>query len=286
MSLPFALHIIFVVCNWIPVTLTYSFLLGRGRILNWGPIGIGLFAAYSVFITLSMTDSYLIAIVTGIVSVALISSFYAWLALRLPGEAFGVLSIAVHLALLDLVLTWTSFTNGAMGIARIPRLPYMESQEAITLVAVIVALLWIAFMLWLDKSSLARRLSALGEQESHALSLGISRIRAFLLAFLILGAGFLTESILYTQYLHLLYPTDFQFPAFIFLLMIVVAGKPGNMYGTLLATIALVFLREAIRFLPLAPESIGPMRLILFGFILIGAVYWRRDSLFPVQRSV
>lgn len=68
--------------------------------------------------------------------------------------------------------------------------------------------------------------------------------------------------------------------------MIVVAGKPGSVLGVTLSTILLVLLRESLRFLPLDPTMIGPVRLLLFGLILFAAVWVRRDSLFPQQRTV
>ena len=48
----------------------------------------------------------------------------------------------------------------------------------------------------------------------------------------------------------------------------------------------IIFLREALRFLPLPPGAIGPVRLILFAAILYGAVWWRRDTLFPQPRNI
>jgi ABC-type branched-subunit amino acid transport system permease subunit len=58
------------------------------------------------------------------------------------------------------------------------------------------------------------------------------------------------------------------------------------MKGVLSSTILLVLLKEGLRFVPLPIAVLGPLRLILFGIILLTAVYVRRDTLFPVQRTV
>ncbi|PIR52818.1 hypothetical protein COU76_04710 [Candidatus Peregrinibacteria bacterium CG10_big_fil_rev_8_21_14_0_10_49_10] len=68
--------------------------------------------------------------------------------------------------------------------------------------------------------------------------------------------------------------------------MVIVAGKPGSVPGVTLASILLISLKEALRFVPLSPAVLGPVRLILFGLILFGAVWWRRDTLFPQEREI
>jgi len=95
-----------------------------------------------------------------------------------------------------------------------------------------------------------------------------------------------TTQVLFPQYIRLLHPNDYLFPALIFYVTCVVAGKPGSVIGVTLATTLLVLLKEALRFVPLSASVLGPLRLILFGMILFGVVYWRRDSLFPEQRRV
>ena len=68
--------------------------------------------------------------------------------------------------------------------------------------------------------------------------------------------------------------------------MAVVAGKPGSVLGVTFSTVLLVLLKEGLRFLPLPTAVLGPVRLLLFGIILLVAVYVRRDTLFPQQRTV
>ncbi|HLD71063.1 MAG TPA: hypothetical protein VI873_00415, partial [Candidatus Peribacteraceae bacterium] len=142
------------------------------------------------------------------------------------------------------------------------------------------------FFLWLDRTSLARQMSALAEQEWHAKSLGINRTRVHIIAFLILGLCLANDNFFYPQYLHLLYPTDYNFSGLVILLMIVVAGRPGSIPGVILATILLTALKEALRFVPLSADILGPVRLMLFGVILLAAVWYRRETLFPKKRTI
>ncbi len=282
----FLLHIISMICITIPLSLAYTFLFGRGKIFHFGPIGVGLVCAYASFLTLNATGSFLFAILAGIVAGTLCGALFAWLSFRLEADGLGILSLAIHLMFLNIILNWQSLTRGALGLPRLPRLPFLETHGGFALGISIIALAWIVFFVWLDRTRLARQMSAIAEQEWHAMSLGISRTRAHLLAFLILGLALANDNFFYPQYLHLLYPTDYGFPGFITLMMIVVAGKPGSIPGAVIATILLTTLKEALRFVPLTPDLLGPMRLLLFGVILLAAVWYRRDTLFPKKRTI
>lgn len=290
----FLLHIICMTATFLPANLGYTFLFGRGKILNFGLVGVGLLSAYSTFLTLTILldagygtgISFAVAGSVGIVAALFASICYAWLSFRLDADGLGILTIAVHLTILNVVLNWQSLTRGALGLPNIPRLPFMQTQEQFTFWITIVALTWVAFFLWLDRTALARQLSALAENEWHGKSLGINRIRVHMIAFLILGLTLASDNFFYAQYLRLLYPTDYNFPSFITVLMMVVAGKPGSVRGAVVATIGLTVLKESIRFLPLPTDILGPLRLLIFGVILLAAIWVQRDTLFPKKRTI
>lgn len=282
----FLLHIIATIAMSAPNILGFNMLFGRGKILHFGPLGVSLIAAYATFLVVMATGSYPLGIVCGLVATCSISAFFAWLSLRLDADGLGVMSIAMHLGLLAVVLNWSSLTRGALGIPRVPRLPFLDSTGDFALLGTCVAALW-AWMLWqVDRGTFGRKLIALSEHEWHAKSLGIDRPRVHMLAFMIAGIGALLGVLQYHQYLYLVHPSDFGFPAFIFFVTVVVAGGPGSVRGCVVSLILLSLLREGLRFVPMSPDVLGPLRLILFGAILFVAVWVRRDTLFPKQRTV
>ncbi len=282
----FFLHIIAITAMSAPNILGFNMLFGRGKIFHFGPLGVSLVASYATFLVTMSTGSYVLGIAAGLLAVLFISAFFAWLSLRLDADGFGVMSIAVHLGLHAVVLNWSSVTRGALGIPRIPRFVFLDSTLDFAIFSVVIAALW-AFLLWrIDRGPFGRKLIALSEHEWHAKSLGIDRSRVHLLAFIIAGIGALIANVQYPQYIYLLHPSDYSFPGFIFFVTVVVAGGPGSVRGCILSLILLSFLREGLRFIPMSPDVLGPLRLILFGVILFVAVYYRRDSLFPKQRTV
>ena len=282
----FLLHIIVLIGTWLPGALTYSLLFGKGKILHFGPLGVSVFIAYALVLTLLATGSFSIAILVALFTSVAVSLFFAWLALRLEPDGLGVMSIAVHLSMLAVVLNWQSLTRGALGIPGVPRMPFLTSVSDFAILATIVGILSVVCLWWIDRGTVGRELVALAENEWHAKALGINRTRVYIIAFLIIGIAIVVQNVLFVQYITLLHPNDYQFPAFVFYLMIVVAGNPGSVWGVTLSTILLILLKEALRFIPLAPAILGPVRLMLFGIILFVVVWWRRDTLFPKQRSI
>lgn len=279
-------HVMIMIGTWLPGALVYTLIFGKGKILHFGPVGISLAAAYATFLTLSATESYFLAIIAGCSVSILVSALFAWLSLRLDPDGFGIISIAAHLAILAVVLNWASVTRGALGIPRVPRAPFPVSIEGFALAVIVLSVLWVLAMWWIDRSSFGRKLEALAEHPWHAAALGVSRPRVHFMAFLIGAIGAVFAVVPFVHYVSLLHPNDFQFAGLIFYVMFVVAGKPGSIFGVTASTILLVLLREGIRFVPIPPDLLGPVRLILFGAILFAVVWWRRDVLFPKPRSV
>jgi branched-chain amino acid transport system permease protein len=218
--------------------------------------------------------------------VTALSALFTWLSLRLEEDGFGVLTIAMHLIVLTIILNWQSMTRGALGIPQIPRLWLPESLEGMTAVCLVIAVLWCLFLLHIERSSFSRSLVALSEHPWHAEALGVSRSRCHFLAFFIAGMGSFLANILYPPYLYLLSPSNYDFPAMIFFVTCVLAGGPGKTVPVFFMCFVLIFLRESLRLLPIAPDLVGPLHLLLFAVILFAAVWYRRNSLFPKRRTV
>ncbi|MBI5155965.1 branched-chain amino acid ABC transporter permease [Candidatus Peregrinibacteria bacterium] len=282
----FLIHILIVLCVSLPHQLGYNLVFGKGKIFHFGPLGASLLAAYGVFLSLPFTHSYFLSFFIGWSLSLLLSALYAWLSLRLEPDGLGVMSIALHLGILSLILNTGNITRGSMGLPNIPRMADLDTQGQFVAVVIGVAIAWILLLWLLEHSAFGRRLAALSEHTWHAAAVGIDRARTHLVAFLILGTGAAITNTLFHQYIRLVHPSDFAFSYFIFMIMVTVAGKPGSVLGVTLSATLLTILREGLRFAPLSPDLLGPVRLILFGLILFVAVYWRRDSLFPQQRTV
>lgn len=70
-------------------------------------------------------------------------------------------------------------------------------------------------------------------------------------------------------------PEVFNIHRMIFVLLIVVFGGLGNFWGPIAGTAILYFLFEAMRFLPLAPHILGPLRWILYSAVLMVIIIFK-----------
>lgn len=283
----FFVHLITVTCIFLPTIVGYNLVFGKGKVFHFGQIGLQLTAAYPMWLMIVLFNhSPVLGVLVSLGFAFVTALVLAWLSFRLDPDGLGVMSIAVHLSALNIVLNWQSVTRGALGVPHIPRLPFLVDNEFFAVFVFLIALLWCSIVWRLDRSWFGRALQALSEHEWYAESLGVERKTIHIGAFLVAAGGALITGLLLPSYLYLLSPTDFMFPAMIFIVMCVVAGKPGSVGGVVLATVLLMTLKEGLRLLPLSPGLVGPIRLLLFGLILLGAVWYRRDVLFPPQREI
>lgn len=283
----FALHILAHVLLFLPAVLGFNLVFGKGKILHFGQEAMAIVAGYSFWVLLVRFNVPLpLSALFALCAVTAMALFLAWLSLRLDADGLGVMSIALHLAVLAIVLNWQSVTRGALGIPQIPRPDFMGDLPSFAIVSGIIAALWTLGILLLDRSAFGRALEALAEHPWHAGALGISRWRIHSTAFIVAGLGALVGNILFPMYLRLLNPVDFGFSAMIFYVTVVVAGGPGRVWRVVAAAFLLIFLRDGIRFIRLPADVIGPTQLILFGLILFGAAALRRKEIFPPQREV
>ena len=282
----YLLHVLIMASLNLTPVLGFNLVFGRGKILHFGQVAFSVVAAYGIYTSVYYLHSFSLGIVIGTLCTFILALLFAWMALRLESDALGILTIAMHLAVIAVVLNWTSFTRGALGLPQLPRILDLQSLGGFAVMSITIAALYFFFILRVDHSKLGRSLTALAENRAHAEALGISRPKTYVLVFLCAGLGSLLSAFLYPQYVSLLHPNDYFFPSFVFFATCVVAGGPGRVLGVTISTVLLVFLQEGLRFIPFPLGFLGPMRLILFGGILLVAVYLRRKELFPMMRTV
>ena len=81
-------------------------------------------------------------------------------------------------------------------------------------------------------------------------------------------------------------PSSFAINEMVFVLTIVVVGRPGSFWGVTLSTLFFVLFPEALRFLDIPSEILGPTRQMLYASILFIVVFWNRRILFPQKREI
>ena len=287
----YLVHLAILVGIYLILAQSFNLIFGLGRLFNLAHIACYAIGAYTA--ALLSTDGGFgvwFCLIASMISSGLFALLIGAISLKLTHDYFAIGTLAFSSVVTAVLINWKSLTRGVLGIPGIPRpeiagIDFFVNQNFLYFLLIIV--LAVYFVLWcVFNSRFARRLRAQAEHEpaTQALAISIARLRnqSFIIASSFAGLA----GAIFAYYINYIDPSSFGLHEMVFVLSIVIVGKPGSFWGVTLATIFLVLLPEPLRFIDIPPSILGPMRQLLYALILFGVVYWKRYTLFPVQRVV
>jgi branched-chain amino acid transport system permease protein len=148
--------------------------------------GVG---AYASGVAMSLGVPVPLAIGLGLAAAAAIAGLLGWPLLRLKGHYFAIATVALNMALVELVINVGGVTGGAQGLP----LPISEIApdrlyRIIYFVMLSAALAATLTVWWLSFSRLGYALRALRDSESGAEVMGVDTVKAKILAWVISAA--------------------------------------------------------------------------------------------------
>jgi branched-chain amino acid transport system permease protein len=226
--------------------------------------------------------------------------------LRLKGDYLAIVTLGFGEIVPIVARNWQSVTNGAMGLNGVaaPQLfgwnfgvrawPYYYVGVAL------VALL-ILTSTRLKSSRIGRAWMAIREDEIAAAAMGVNRVQLKLLAFGI-GAAFAGATGTYfVAKLQTATPEMFMFPVSVMILVMIVFGGIGSVWGVVLGALILQilqswFLEDLSQWLHALGRLVNVEWLqqvelsssieMIFGLILVTMMLYRREGLIPATRRV
>jgi branched-chain amino acid transport system permease protein len=224
--------------------------------------------------------------------------------LRLKGDYLAIVTLGFGEIVPIVARNIPTVTNGAMGLNGVeaPQLfGFSFGVSATPYYYVAVAL--VAFLIFasarLKDSRIGRAWMAIREDEVAAAAAGIGLVRLKLLAFAT-GAAFAgATGTLYVAKLQTATPEMFMFPVSVMVLVMIVFGGIGSVWGVVVGALSLQILQSWIledlsqwlhalgRLLNVA--WLGQVELassieLIFGIILVAMMLWRRQGLIPAAR--
>jgi branched-chain amino acid transport system permease protein len=224
--------------------------------------------------------------------------------LRLKGDYLAIVTLGFGEIVPIVARNIPSVTNGAMGLNGVapPQLfSYSFGVNATPYYYVGVALvaLLISTSLKLKNSRVGRAWMAIREDEIAAAAMGVDRVRFKLLAFAI-GAAFAgATGTFYVAKLQTATPEMFMFPVSVMVLVMIVFGGIGSVWGVVVGALLLQvlqswFLQDLSQWLHalgrlISVEWLQHVELassieLIFGVILVVMMLYRRDGLIPASR--
>lgn len=284
-------HLAILVGIYLILAQSLNLTFGLGQLFNLAHVASYAIGAYTT--ALLSTEAQLSALPCICASIALSGAFsiaLGTIALRLTNDYFAIGTLAFGAVISALLINWRSLTHGVLGIPGIPRpeilgLDMYDNRLFLLLLIVFVVAVQLLFFI-ASRGAFGRSLRALAEYDEAASALGINtrRVRSF--AFFLSSSAAGLAGSFFAYYLNYIDPSSFSIGEMVFLMTIVVVGRPGSFFGVMLSTVFLVLLPEPLRFLELDSATLGPMRQLLYSGILFSVVWWKRRTIFPEQREV
>jgi branched-chain amino acid transport system permease protein len=226
--------------------------------------------------------------------------------LRLKGDYLAIVTLGFGEIVPIVARNWQSVTNGAMGLNGVaaPQLfgwSFGVSATPYYYVGVALVALLILTSTRLKFSRIGRAWMAIREDEIAAAAMGVNRVKTKLLAFAT-GAAFAgATGTLFVAKLQTATPEMFMFPVSVMILVMIVFGGIGSVWGVVLGALILQLLQSwLLEDLSQWLHALG--RLIdvewlqqvelassiemIFGLILVGMMLYRREGLIPATRRV
>ncbi|HTT80297.1 MAG TPA: branched-chain amino acid ABC transporter ATP-binding protein/permease [Stellaceae bacterium] len=226
--------------------------------------------------------------------------------LRLKGDYLAIVTLGFGEIVPIVARNWPSVTNGAQGLnGVIPPQLFGYSFGVSATPYYYVGLGLVAFLMFtsqrLKVSRVGRAWMAIREDEIAAAAMGIDRVRYKLLAFAI-GAAFAgATGTLYVAKLQTATPEMFMFPVSVMVLVMIVFGGMGNVWGVVVGALILQllqswFLQDLSGWVNtfgrlvdvgwLQHVQLASSIELIFGIILVVMMLYRREGLIPATRRV
>lgn len=276
----FLLHLLTFSLLYGVVAASLSFSSGLSQLVSLAHAGFfGVGAYTSALLALKCGWSFWSSVpVVAVVAVS-IGGLAALVAARAVGDTFVLVTLGLGVLLTSAMTNWRSLTRGSLGLAGIPPITVLGQPLALKwhwfLFVFVFTAVCALLLIRLTGSPLGRLLRAVGEDEVFCKSLGKDIARVKFEAFVIGSIFAATSGSVYAHYTGFIDPSAFSVHESIFILSIVTVGGMGSVLGSLAAAAVLTILPEALRFLGVPATISGNLRLMLYGFGLIGMIWWK-----------
>ena len=225
--------------------------------------------------------------------------------LRLKGDYLAIVTLGFGEIVPIVVRNWSDLTNGAAGLNGVaaPRLfgwSFGVDATPYYYVAIALVALLIFVSVRLRDSRIGRAWMAIREDEIAAGAMGINRTKYKLLAFAIGAAFGGMTGVFYVAKLQTATPEMFGFPVSVMILVMIVFGGIGSVWGVVLGAFILQllqswWLQDLTGWLHVLGRAVSndwlqhidlvPSIELIFGLILVGMMLFRRQGLIPATRQ-
>jgi branched-chain amino acid transport system permease protein len=271
------------------------FILSLGLQINLGFTGINNFAmsayfglsGYSYSIISKIGVNPYISIILAITICIALAFIHHFITLKLNGESFVLVSIALIFVFYTIDINFENLTGGPKGLYNIPKPDILNNLNNLQFGIIIIFIGVITYFVqsFFKNNRLFLIFKALRDNSITSTSLGININNIKLTSLIIASILFSISGIINAVYIGFLDPSIFKLDLIISIISIVIIGGLTSIDGALIASLLVILIPESLRFLKFSSTSIDPIRKILFSIILILVLYYKPEGLFSKKEN-
>lgn len=268
--------------------MSLNLIVGYTGLAALGHIAFAAVGAYtSSLLALNFGISPWIGLFLGAVFAALIGVIIGFPSLRLKGDYLALATFGWGLIVYTVAKNWVALTRGPMGLPGIPHFTIFNELSGVWSYAVLVSIFTTLTFIAIGNitnSPIGRILRGIREDEIATMAMGKNTNKHKLIVFAV-GAFFAgIAGSLYAHYITFIDPSSFTVMESIIVLLMVVFGGMGNLWGSLVGVAILVIFPELLRFLGMPSSVAAPLRQMIYGLLLIVLMIWRPQGIIGKYR--
>lgn len=281
---PYYLHILITITIFAVLSVGLRLILITGQIsaTQVAFYGIGAYASALLVLRLGWNTWFALPM-AGIIT-GLIAMVVGYLALRLKGAYFIILTIAFGEVVRLMFMRWAGLFGGPVGLSDIPKPnPILgfdfTSKVDFYYLALLLALVAVTFMYRLEHSRFGLTFNAIREADVLAESVGINPMRYKVLAFAVACFFAGLVGAFYAHYTHFIAPYDFTFHDSAKIIVFTIVGGRSKTLGPIIGTAFLILLVEAL-------DDFGQYIPLFYGTALIVILFFIPEGIISLPRSI
>jgi branched-chain amino acid transport system permease protein len=280
----YGLHILIMIGIFAIIAVSYNLIMGYTGIISLAhAVFFGIGAYTSALLAVHWGAVFPIAMIVSILLTGIFGVLFILLMRRARGDYLSIATLGLQIVVFNVFLNWTDVTGGEGGVIGIPRPEFLGLKFSSVLNYALLTVILCAFCFvvawWIAQSGFGRVLKAIREDELSTQSLGKNTFRYKVIIFAVSAGLAAVGGSLYAHYQQFINPFSFSVHDAIMILIIVVVGGAGNLWGSLLGAFVLITLPEALRFIPAASIFVAQIRVIIFSLALLLLIFFRPQGL-------
>jgi branched-chain amino acid transport system permease protein len=269
---------------YVILAISLNLAMGYTRLLNLGHAAFyGIGAYTSALLALNFGMPFWFSMLIGGLFAAFFGLILAYPSSKLKGDYLALATLGFVLIVENVLRNWTDVTRGSLGIPGIPR-PELFGFTFNGLMPYFVLVLGLAFITYLVikrivDAPFGRVLKAIRDDEVAAASLGKNVVKYKTIVLIISSFFAGVAGGLLAHYISYIDPSTFTVMESIYIISMIVIGGLASMRGAVIGALLIGIIPEIVRFMPISPGAVGPLRIMIYSVILIIVILNRPNGI-------